>query len=134
MPISLWRHNTRRCERAHLRTDLIKKKKKHTQLTHTHTYAYTDGLYYKEHTSTHAEGTDLGGAGRASKDQEALWPPVLKARRRRNIHMNHISARSTATDADLAVNTKDEVCKWARLKTTDHIKKMKTGETRTHTH
>ena len=42
-------------------------------------------------TSTHAQGTDLGGASRASKGQEALWPPVLKARRRRkrqHLHRN----------------------------------------------
>ena len=39
---------------------------------------FTDGLLYKGDTSTNAQGTDLeGGASRASKGQEALWPPVL---------------------------------------------------------
>jgi len=41
-------------------------------------------------TSTHAQGTDLGGgASRASKGQEALCPPVLKARRRRKRQYLH---------------------------------------------
>jgi len=40
---------------------------------------FTDGLSYKGDTSTHAEGTDPGGASRASKDQKALWPPYAQS-------------------------------------------------------
>jgi len=47
-----------------------------------HTYAIHRRFIFKGNTSTHAQGTELGGgASRASKGQEALWPPVLNARR-----------------------------------------------------
>jgi len=45
-------------------------------------YFFLRSAYSPRRTSTHAQGTDLGGSSRATKGQEALWPPVLKARRR----------------------------------------------------
>ena len=52
---------------------------------------------YKGDTSTHAEGTDPGGVERASEGCEALWPPVLNARRRQkrqHLHRCHTSHHS----------------------------------------
>jgi len=58
---------------------------------------YIDGSYSKG-TRAHAQGTDLEGASRASKGQEALWPPVLKAPRRRKWqHLHRCRTHVTAT-------------------------------------
>ena len=63
------------------------------------THTFTDGFSYKGDTSTHAQGTDLGGgASRASKGQEAPWPQCSKlvAAHSQTAHPSALGAASGA--------------------------------------